>query len=271
MLKITSARLSCYRLRDLHYILTPQIPQVRCRLPLTRVAHERCFGILPISHWSWEKGRPIRETILSEFDGRKVVSETKVIGLSCSARKNGNTSSAIGVALDYLSKMDVETELIHLTDYDIKACRNCEMECYYEKQCPTPDDSKKLAGLLDKCDGLIVGSPLYNGTIPALLAAFLERQPFPYEDFLNEKVTSAIIIGSLGETFAALILTSWLAPGKHFVGWIELDPRGTAARNPGFRDSWLKGNMMEEEQNQKSVIELASKVYTRIKASEIRS
>jgi len=190
----------------------------------------------------------------------------KVIGLSCSARKGGNTFSAVNTALDHLRNKGIETELLHLTDYDIKPCRNCDMECYYEKQCPTPDDSKKLAKLLDECDGLIVGSPLYNGTIPALLAAFLERNPYPYDEVLMDKVTSAIIIGSTGETSAALTLTSWLAPRKYFVGWIELDPRSTAARDARLKDSWLKGNMMEDERNKKRVTELANNVYTKIKA-----
>lgn len=94
-----------------------------------------------------------------------------------------------------------------------------------------------------------------------MLSAFLERQPYPYDEVLEGKVTAAIIIGSLGETFAALILTSWLAPNKHFIGWIELDPRGTTARNVKLADSWLKGNMMEDKKNQKKVEALAEKVY----------
>lgn len=188
----------------------------------------------------------------------------KVLGLSCSARKNGNTATAVNTALQYLGSKGVQTMLIHLTDYDVKPCKNCSMECYYNKECPTPDDSKKLINFLEEFHGLIVGSPLYNGTIPAMLSAFLERNPYPYEEVLKDKVTSAIIIGSIGETFAALILTSWLAPGKNFVGWIELDPRETAARNARLKDSWIKGNMMEDEQNKRKVIELAEKVYVKM-------
>jgi len=85
--------------------------------------------------------------------------------------------------LNHLKKAGVETELIHLTDYDVQPCRNCDIE---------------------KCDGLIVGSPLYNGTIPALLASFLERNSYPYDEVLKDKVTAAIIIGSIGETAATL-------------------------------------------------------------------
>jgi len=188
----------------------------------------------------------------------------KILGLSCSARKNGNTVNALRVALNHLESKNIETNLIHLTDYDIRPCKNCNMECYHNKDCPTPDESKKLADLLEEFDALIVGSPLYNGTIPALLSAFLERNPYPYDEVLKSKITSAIIVGSIGEAQAALILTSWLAPGKHFVGWIELDPRSTAARNTRLKDSWLEGNMLEDEQNRKRVKELADRVHSKM-------
>jgi hypothetical protein len=51
-----------------------------------------------------------------------------------------------------------------------------------------------------------------------LLSAFLERQPYLYDDVLKDKVTAAIIVGSIGETVAALILTSRLSPSKYLVG-----------------------------------------------------
>lgn len=83
----------------------------------------------------------------------------KILGLSCSARKNGNTANAVNTAFQYLGSKGIETTLTHLTDYDIKPCGNCNMECYYEKECPTPDDSKRLANFLEKFDAIIVGSP----------------------------------------------------------------------------------------------------------------
>lgn len=188
----------------------------------------------------------------------------KVIGLSCSARRHGNTVNALNTALTYLKEMGHDVEMMYLIDYDIKPCRNCEMECYYNKNCPTPDDSRKVIDLLEKADGLIVGSPLYNGTVPSLLAAFLERNPYPYDDVLKGKVTACIIIGSIGETFAALILTSWLAPNKHFIGWIDIDPRATAAREFCLKDSWLKGNIMDDEDNKERVRSLAYRLHSKM-------
>jgi len=128
-------------------------------------------------------------------------SRMRVIGLSCRARRLGNTSNVVKVALNHLSNMVVDTKLIHLTDYDVQPCRNCDIE---------------------KCDGLIVGSPLYNGTIPALLASFLERNSYPYDEVLKDKVTAAIIVGSISETAAALSARISQQPCPTCNAWLVL-------------------------------------------------
>ena len=138
---------------------------------------------------------------------KNIDAEMKVVGRNCSARKNGNTSQAVRLALNYLKSLGLKAEYYDLRDFDIRPCRRCEMECYYEKPCPDLGEAEKLASLLEQGDAIIVGTPVYNGTIPANLAAFLERNPFPYEEVLVGKVTGAIVIGSLGSIVALLMLT----------------------------------------------------------------
>jgi len=140
------------------------------------------------------------------------------------------------------------------------------MECYYEKPCPDLGEAEKLASLLEQGDAIIVGTPVYNGTIPANLTAFLERNPFPYEEVLVGKVTGAIVIGSLGSIVALLMLTSWLAPKKRFVGWVNLDPRLTTARNSSLRNAWLEGTLLQDEKNKNQVLDLATAIYNELKA-----
>jgi multimeric flavodoxin WrbA len=191
--------------------------------------------------------------------------EMKVIGLNCSARENGNTYQAVRLALDHLKSMGLDTELHNLRDFDIRPCRRCNMECYFEKLCPDQGEAEKLASLLEEGDALIVGAPIYNGTIPANLASFLERNPFPYDEVLVGKVTGAIVVGSLGSIFALLVLTSWLAPKKRFVGWVDLDPRMTAARNQSLKNTWLEGTLLKDEKNRKRVLNLATAIYKGLK------
>jgi len=192
----------------------------------------------------------------------------KVCALSCSARKNGNCVSALSYAAELIRKRGFEAELLHMSDFEIKPCTKCSMECYFEKPCPNPDESEKLLKLLEAADGVIVASPVYNGGAPAQLRCFLERLPFPYDEVLQGKATGAVVVGSLGVVNAATTLASWLAPGKLFVGWVELDPRATTARNPKLRGAWLKGNLMENEHNRKQVEKLVSMLLNALERLE---
>jgi multimeric flavodoxin WrbA len=48
--------------------------------------------------------------------------------------ENGNTVRAITQALEYLNDKGTEITLIHLTENQIKPCKNCNMECYYNRE-----------------------------------------------------------------------------------------------------------------------------------------
>jgi len=183
-------------------------------------------------------------------------------------QEKSNTSKAVQLALNYLKSMDLETEYYNLRDFDIRPCRRCDMECYFERPYPDIREAEKLASLLEVGYAIIVGTPVYNGTIPANLAAFLERNPFPYDEVLVGKVTGAIIIRSLGSVVALLMLTSWLAPKRKFVGWVNLDPRLTAARDPSLKNAWLEGTMLQGEINKKQVIEVEKSIYNELKITQ---
>lgn len=49
----------------------------------------------------------------------------KVVGISGSSRKNGNTAIIIKTIFEELSKVGIETGLIQLADIDIQPCRAC--------------------------------------------------------------------------------------------------------------------------------------------------
>lgn len=49
----------------------------------------------------------------------------KVVGISGSSRKDGNTAIIIKTIFEELSKAGIETELIQLADIDIQPCRAC--------------------------------------------------------------------------------------------------------------------------------------------------
>ena len=105
----------------------------------------------------------------------------KVIGVSGSPRKNGNTAYLVRAALTEMEKYDVEAVLIHLCEYAIGDCRGCE-GCRESYRCVVRDDMQKLYPLLDEADALILGSPTYFYDVTALMKAFLDRL-YCYEVF----------------------------------------------------------------------------------------
>ncbi|MBO5028156.1 MAG: flavodoxin family protein [Muribaculaceae bacterium] len=99
----------------------------------------------------------------------------KVIGITGSARKDGNTALIIGKVFDELNKEGIETELIQLADYEIQPCRGC-FACKGRGNCVFAKDGfAEIFSSMVKTDGIILGSPVYSADVSAKMKAFLER------------------------------------------------------------------------------------------------
>lgn len=108
----------------------------------------------------------------------------KILAVNGSPRKEWNTATLLGKALEGAASRGAETELIHLYDLDFKGCRSC-FACKINGgksygKCAARDG---LAPVLEKVaavDALILGSPLYYGSISGEMKSFTERLLFPY-------------------------------------------------------------------------------------------
>ena len=99
----------------------------------------------------------------------------KVIGISGSARKDGNTAMIIGKVFEELDKEGVETELIQLADYEILPCRGC-FACKGRGNCVFANDGfAEIFSRILRADGIILGSPVYSADVSAKMKTFLER------------------------------------------------------------------------------------------------
>lgn len=99
----------------------------------------------------------------------------KVVGITGSARKDGNTALIIGKVFDELNKEGIETELIQLADYEIQPCRGC-FACKGRGNCVFAKDGfAEIFSSMVKTDGIILGSPVYSADVSAKMKAFLER------------------------------------------------------------------------------------------------
>lgn len=79
---------------------------------------------------------------------------------------------------------------------------------------------------LNSADGIVVGTPVFNGIIPECLHSFESHTGFPrrYGPF-NNKVTACIVVGWFGCIKAVSELMLWLAPRNYFAGHLAINNR----------------------------------------------
>lgn len=100
----------------------------------------------------------------------------KIVVLSGSPRKKGNTMSLVEVLHEVMGFDDFEFEYLHLYDYEIKPCIGCKM-CLSKDGllCPFKDDVLTILDKLKEADGLILASPTYSRLVTGPMKTFIDR------------------------------------------------------------------------------------------------
>jgi len=108
----------------------------------------------------------------------------QVIGINGSPRKQWNTATLVAKALEGAAAHGAETELVHLYDLDFKGCTSC-FACKTRGgksygRCAMQDGLTPLLDRIAAADALVVGSPIYFGSVTGETRSFMERLLFPY-------------------------------------------------------------------------------------------
>lgn len=108
----------------------------------------------------------------------------KVMAFNGSPRKKWNTATLLENALEGAKSEGAETELIHLYDLAYKGCKSC-FACKTKNgnsygQCAVNDELTPILRKVEKSDAIILGSPIYLGTVTGEMRSFMERLLFPY-------------------------------------------------------------------------------------------
>ena len=108
----------------------------------------------------------------------------KVMAFNGSPRKKWNTVTLLENALEGARSEGAETELIHLYELDYKGCNSC-FACKTRNgksygRCAVKDKLTSVLGKIEESDAIILGSPIYLGTVTGEMRSFLERLLFPY-------------------------------------------------------------------------------------------
>lgn len=152
----------------------------------------------------------------------------KILGISGSPRRGGNTDAAVNLTLDCLAKEGLETEFVSLAERPVKPCIACA-GCKKAQNGHCLLEDPAFEGMMEKfveSDAIIVGSPVYFGSATPQIMSLLDRAGYVARangGLLRRKVGAAIAVGrraGMNFTFAQLnfffLLAEMIVPGSTY-------------------------------------------------------
>ncbi len=113
----------------------------------------------------------------------------KAIAINGSPRKGWNTETLLKEALRGAQSSGAETKVVQLYDLNYTGCRSCfgcKRKGAQSCHCVIKDDLSPVLDEILEADALLLGSPIYFGSITGQMVSFLERLQFPlfsYDDY----------------------------------------------------------------------------------------
>jgi multimeric flavodoxin WrbA len=98
----------------------------------------------------------------------------KVLGISTSPRIRGNSDLLLRRALAGAESAGASTEYVHLNDYKISPCIECNA-CYATGICSVQDDYQQLLKKILDSDRLIFATPIFFMTVCAQAKMLIDR------------------------------------------------------------------------------------------------
>ena len=98
----------------------------------------------------------------------------KVLLINGSPHVDGVIALALKELSDTLNRCDIETEIIHVGNKNIRGCIACRL-CKKTGKCVFDDCVNEIAFKLKDADGLVVGAPVYYGSANSTVVSLLTR------------------------------------------------------------------------------------------------
>ena len=132
----------------------------------------------------------------------------KVLLFNGSPHSQGCTFTALKEIANTLNEEGIESEIFHVENDAIKSCMACRA-CANLGKCVINDRVNEFVELMEKCDGLIIGSPVHYASSSGATVAFLDRAFFSASmsgrrDIFEHKPGSSIASARRAGTTATL-------------------------------------------------------------------
>lgn len=125
----------------------------------------------------------------------------RILGISGTVVKDGNCDKLVQEALKAAAELEnVETEFVTLADKKVAMCQHCQWCIEHRQPCRVQDDAQMIYGMMEKANGLLLGSPTWGETVaPPLINLFSRGRYYSFmSDRFRNKVVGAITVGWFG-------------------------------------------------------------------------
>lgn len=99
----------------------------------------------------------------------------KLLALNASPHRRGNTATIMGWIAEGAQQAGAAIDWLHLADLNINYCQGCQACLSDQPRCQLVDDLPQVLQGLQDAHGVIVGSPVYGGSVSAQLKTLLDR------------------------------------------------------------------------------------------------
>ena len=188
----------------------------------------------------------------------------KVIGISGSPRRGGNTETLLREVLRGAEEAGAEPRLFILSRMNIAPCRHCD-GCLAEGVCVVKDDMGLIYPEIESLDVLVLASPIFFYGVTAQAKAMIDRfQAFWARKYVLKRRIAAkkrkgVFISTGGTSFTDLFEHAKATVKNFFLVvdikyWAELlfpgvDNKGEIRRHPtALKDAYLLGRRIVEEE-----------------------
>ncbi len=98
----------------------------------------------------------------------------KVLGISGSPRRGGNTDLLLAEVMKGAASKGAEVKTVILNDLNFIACQHCDA-CFKAGKCKYDDDMQMIYRELEQADVIVLASPLHFMSVTAQMKAMIDR------------------------------------------------------------------------------------------------
>jgi len=150
----------------------------------------------------------------------------KILAISCSPRKEGNTVTLLAEALKGAQQEGAGVELYSVSGRNIQPCDGCGT-CMETGKCHIKDDMQELYPKMLTADGIIFGAPVYYYNMAAQAKTIMDRTMVtnhPDMSLANRVGGVVAVAGSLGLVSAVkdlyfYIITRRMLPASYVAAY----------------------------------------------------